>query len=128
MTSLPPRKAKLARPKKDPRDHPKHRKWVRGFACSVPGCTNGHIEAAHARLGLPAGEQGGSSQKPGDWWCLSLCAAHHAEQHAIGERTFSWQHGINMVEIAREFASRSPHRKELEDARQELLARRGLAA
>jgi len=101
------------------RDFPSHRKWVRGHNCAVPGCDGRPIEAAHVRLGLPQGEQAGMSQKPHDKWCISLCAYHHAAQHAIGEATFSKLYTVDLVKTAMEFATKSPHRHMWEGQRTE---------
>lgn len=89
---------------------PAHRAWVRGHMCCVPGCTTMPIEAAHVR----SGTDGGMGMKPGDDWVVSLCHDHHAEQHRIGETSFEHLHGLNLKALAREFASRSPHKKKLE--------------
>lgn len=95
---------------------PAHRAWVRGFKCAIPEkrtlwgkgiACDGPIEAAHARNGT----DGGTSTKPHDKWCLSLCRAHHQHQTAIGERAFEFLYGINMKAIAEGLAARSPHRK-----------------
>ena len=91
-------------------DYPAHRAWVRLHGCSIPGCDRSQIEAAHVRKGLPPGEQAGMGEKPHDKWCLSLCSAHHLEQHSLGELSFSTKYGLDLVVIAREFAKASPHR------------------
>lgn len=93
------------------RRSPAHRAWVRGFACSVPGCTAMPIECAHVRVGT----DGGVGMKPSDRWVISLCRDHHAEQHQRGEQSFEQAHRINMKALAREFFARSPHRSKLED-------------
>lgn len=51
--------------------------------------------------------------KPGDMWVISLCSAHHKQQHAVGERAFEEAHGIDMKALAQEFAAKSPHRMKL---------------
>ena len=72
---------------------PAHLKWVREHACCVPGCHGRPIEAAHVRTGT----DGGTGQKPSDFWTVPLCGTvfgagvaegHHAEQHRIGEPAF----------------------------------------
>ncbi len=85
---------------------PAHRKWVRGFECSVPGCGQRPIECAHVRLGT----DGGVGIKPADKWCISLCVFHHAEQHQIGEIQFEKVHRLDLKALAAEFFFRSPHR------------------
>lgn len=99
-------------PGKGPRkDFPAHRKWVRNHACAVPDCEELQIEAAHCRLGLPAGQQAGLGQKPHDMWCIPLCSTHHRIQHTFGEATFQILCGVNMIEVAKECARLSPFRK-----------------
>ena len=83
-----------------------HRQWVRGHACSVPGCQDRPIECAHVR----SGSDGGIGLKPSDIWTISLCREHHAEQHRLGEAEFQLRHGIDLRALAEEFARRSPHR------------------
>lgn len=84
---------------------PAHRAWVRRHHCCVPGCQRLPIEAAHVR----SGTDGGLGLKPSDKWVISLCAAHHREQHQIGERAFEATHGIDLKAFAQQFACRSPH-------------------
>jgi len=86
------------------REWPRHRKFVRGHACSVPGCQEGPIEFAHVRQGFTAG----TGQKPFDWLGISLCHAHHAEQHRVGHHAFDKLHGIDSVKLALAFAKASP--------------------
>lgn len=85
---------------------PSHCAWVRGFACSVPGCEEVPIEAAHVRVGTG----GGMGHKPHDKWVISLCREHHSEQHRIGESEFERRHCISMMKLAEQFAAKSPHR------------------
>jgi hypothetical protein len=47
-------------------------------------------------------------RKPSDWHTVSLCQAHHAEQHQIGEASFGLKHGISLSALAAEFAAASP--------------------
>lgn len=84
-----------------------HKKFVRAHACCVPGCDDRPIEAAHVRLGT----DGGMGMKPGDQWTISLCSAHHRQQHQMGEREFEKSHGIDMNALAVEFIAKSPARK-----------------
>jgi hypothetical protein len=51
--------------------------------------------------------------KPSDRFSLSLCRRHHAEQHRLGEPTFQERYGIDLYELASEFARRSPHKRKL---------------
>ena len=48
--------------------------------------------------------------KPSDRWTVSLCRLHHLEQHEIGETAFQVKHDVDLVELAKEFALRSPWR------------------
>jgi hypothetical protein len=48
--------------------------------------------------------------KPSDRWTISLCHFHHVEQHHLGERAFEAKHDLNMIELASEFAKKSPFR------------------
>lgn len=91
-----------------------HLTWVRGHECAIAGraghvCT-GKIEAAHVRLGT----DGGMAVKPGDNWAIPLCAGAHAEQHNIGEASFSARYGIDMKATAAALWRRSQHRKKVE--------------
>jgi hypothetical protein len=47
--------------------------------------------------------------KPSDKWVISLCLFHHREQHQLGEPRFEEKHGIDMLNLAREFVRRSPY-------------------
>lgn len=51
--------------------------------------------------------------KPSDRWVISLCSYHHREQHQLGEDQFEARYGIELVDLAEEFARRSPHRNKL---------------
>jgi len=86
------------------REWPRHRKWLRGFYCVVPGCQDGPIEVAHVRQG----HQAGTGIKPADWSAIPCCAAHHREQHAIGHQAFDRKYAINSLALAKEFAAKSP--------------------
>lgn len=86
---------------------PSHRAFVRSHACSVPGCDRMPIECAHVRRGA----NGAMGAKPGDDWTISLCSAHHAEQHMVGELKFMLVHKLDMAALAAEFWQASPARK-----------------
>ena len=79
---------------------------ARSHRCSVPGCRRLPIECAHVREGT----DGGVGLKPSDRWTISLCMFHRREQHALGERTFEAKYDIDLLELAQEFARRSPLR------------------
>ncbi len=105
IPGLIPRK----RSQPDFRNCPAHRAWVRRHLCSVPECLQLPIECAHIRIGT----DGGMALKPSDRWIISLCRVHHAEQHRLGEDAFSKRYDLDMLNLAREFARRSPHRIKL---------------
>jgi hypothetical protein len=86
-----------------PREWPRHRKFVRSRGCCVPQCLAMTVEFAHVRHET----DGGTAVKPSDWWGVSLCHAHHAEQHYIGEPAFEKFYGINLKALALEFARKS---------------------
>lgn len=103
-------------PKKAKRDSrwrsPAHCNFVRSHACSVCGSMTA-IEVAHVRIGSGAG----IAQKPDDHRTVSLCRAHHAKQHEIGERTF-WR-GIDVETLIAAFIKASPKRMEIEQRQRE---------
>ena len=55
------------------------------------------------------GTDGGIALKPSDRWIISLCAGHHREQHQLGERRFQTTYRLDLIELAKEFARKSPH-------------------
>lgn len=97
---------KRAPTKANLRDFPKHRKFVRNFACvactqvgdiSAPaGDPRRRIECAHVRLGT----DGGTALKPSDWWTVPLCQTHHSEQHSIGEAAFQQKYHLHLKALA----------------------------
>ena len=92
-------------PKRTSRTCAAHRAWVRHHRCSVRGCRGLPIECAHVRRGT----DGGLGLKPSDKWTVSLCQVHHLEQHQIGEEAFEAKHDLSLIELAAEFAKRSPY-------------------
>lgn len=108
--TLPARISRKSDKAEKPRRSPAHRAWVRGHACSACGSQSG-IECAHVRIGT----DGGVGIKPSDRWCISLCKNCHAQQHMIGETSFSAVWKINMKALAEEFYRASPHRHKLEE-------------
>ena len=88
---------------------PAHCSFVRSHECCVSGCRGRPIEVAHVRRGSDAG----MGRKPSDWFTISLCREHHAEQHTIGEASFEAKYTINMLTLAEEFAAASPKRREI---------------
>lgn len=105
-----PRQLERDERRRDARECPAHRAWVRRHHCCVPGCTSRAIECAHVRTGT----DGGLALKPSDRWAISLCRDHHQEQHRIGEQAFERRYGINLYELAQEFARKSPHQRRVE--------------
>lgn len=87
-----------------------HRDFVRSHHCSVPGCQLMPIEVAHVNTAANRG----FGRKASDAFTVSLCREHHAESHR-GERTFEAKHGIRLMELAREFYQKSPHRHKLDN-------------
>lgn len=108
--ALPPRIKRNSGKADEGRRSPAHRAWVRGHQCCVPGCTARPIVCAHVREGT----DGGMGLKPSDRWTISLCDAHHTEQHQISETLFEERHGIDMKALAAEFFRKSPHRHKLD--------------
>lgn len=92
------------------RECPAHRAWVRRHHCCVPGCLGRPIECAHVRRDT----DGGIALKPSDRWTISLCRAHHMEQHHVGEVAFEKRYGIDVRALAEEFSRRSPHWRRLQ--------------
>ncbi|QVJ07672.1 hypothetical protein L7H23_01040 [Sphingopyxis sp. BSN-002] len=90
-----------------------HCNFVRSHECCITGCTDRPIEVAHVRFGSGAG----ISQKPDDFRTVSLCRAHHARQHEVGERTF-WA-GIDVEALIDEFCRQSPRAAQIRDAKRE---------
>lgn len=68
------------------------------------------IEVAHVNRA----NNRGTSRKASDAFTVSLCREHHSESHR-GEKTFEQAHRIDLMELAREFYRRSPHRQKLDD-------------
>jgi hypothetical protein len=105
-TMLPRR---LQRPKLGVQSPPqkvwqRHRRWVRSHGCCVPGCTAERVDFAHLRSAANAGK----GQKPHDAFGISLCRAHHIEQHALGAASFGQKYSIDPWALAREFQRRTP--------------------
>ena len=94
------------------RRFPAHCNFVRNHACCACG-SKAAIEVAHVRTGT----DGGMGKKPGDWWTISLCHECHSRQHQVGEASFENETGIDMKELATEFAAKSPKAREMRDAR-----------
>jgi hypothetical protein len=83
---------------------PRHRRWVKSHGCCVPGCDATIVDFAHLRSCANAGV----GQKPHDIFGVSLCRAHHDEQHRLGVDAFDRKYGIDLWALAAEFVRRSP--------------------
>jgi hypothetical protein len=83
---------------------PRHRRWVKSHGCCVPDCRALSVDFAHLRSAANAG----MDQKPHDIFGVSLCRAHHDEQHRIGADAFGRKYRIDLWALAAEFARRSP--------------------
>lgn len=94
---------------------PAHCNFVRSHHCIVPGCDGMPIEVAHVRNGSDAG----MGRKPSDWFTVSMCRDHHAEQHRIGEGPFERAHRIDLHALAAEFAAESPKAAQIRIEQQE---------
>ena len=90
-----------------------HCNFVRSHHCVVPGCMATPIEVAHVRVGT----DGAMGRKPSDYFTVSLCRDHHAQQHNIGEVDFQNLHEIDLHELAAAFANASPKAREIREAR-----------
>lgn len=101
---LPSRIKRDKRAKLTKRSCAAHRAFVRKHHCCVPGCKRLPIECAHVRWRT----DGGTALKPSDRWAISLCSHHHQEQHRLGEKQFERKHGLDLTELAAQFARRSP--------------------
>ncbi|MAG24674.1 hypothetical protein CMI47_03755 [Candidatus Pacearchaeota archaeon] len=96
--------ARIKKPrKKDDRKWPAHLRFVRTRHCIVPGCKETPVQACHVRIGT----DGSLSRKPHDGFTVSMCETHHEEQHH-GERSFAERYGLDMYDLALEFARKSP--------------------
>ncbi len=91
---------------------PRHRTFVRGRVCIVPGCQADGIQCCHVRLGHPEGTpgwaMGGTSKKPHDGFTYPGCVDHHREQGDIGERSFELKYGVSLLGTAVALARISP--------------------
>jgi hypothetical protein len=83
---------------------PRHRRWVKAHGCCVPGCTAQNTDFAHLR----SAANSGTGQMSHDIFGVSLCRAHHDEQHRIGALSFCKKYKIDLWALAAEFARRSP--------------------
>lgn len=79
--------------------------FLRRQPCSVRlephglGCS-GPIDAAHIRSHKPGELPTGAGRKPDDQRAVSLCRAHHEQQHSVNEIRFWARYGKNPFEVA----------------------------
>lgn len=106
---LPPRISRKSDKADRGKRSPAHRAWVRSHHCCACGSASG-LECAHVRTA----ENSGIGFKPSDAFTVSLCRDCHAESHR-GEKTFEEKHQINLMQLAREFYFKSPHRNKLDN-------------
>ena len=92
---------------------PSHRRWVRGFECSIAGKLEqlgdgyakhheceGRIEAHHVTT---KGAGGGDDE------CVPLCSKAHKQGHDIGWDTFTKKYRVDLKAIAERLWRTSPH-------------------
>lgn len=77
----------------------RHRKFLRGFCCCVPGC-----------LRCPVDRGSGTALKPFDWFTVPLCRGHHEEEEAAGPDAFGDRYGIDLWAMAAALVAQSPDR------------------
>lgn len=84
----------------------RHLKWIRQQPCAINDHTCGgmRIGAHHCRENLA----GATGIKPSDDKAVPLCLHHHHEGHHGGWRTFSLKYDVDLPELARRYAARSP--------------------
>ncbi|MFG1302668.1 hypothetical protein V5F34_00815 [Xanthobacter autotrophicus] len=77
-----------------------HLALVRRLPCVASG-SMANVEAAHLRFSEDQfGKVSPGRAKPSDEWVLPLCHAEHMRQHAMGERDYWAQLGIEPLKIA----------------------------
>lgn len=117
--TLPPRIRQPPKESKLKRKFPAHQKWVRGHKCTLheTGNCTGPITFFHVDR---AGYKGVALKVP-DWFGISMCQGHH-DEYGRGPTTFEEKYKIDLVDLADEFAFRSPKSYEMSIARKELEA------
>lgn len=95
----------------------KHREFVRRLGCCVPDCENTNIEFAHIRTAANSG----IGIKPPDWFGVGLCQKHHVEQHNKGQRWFELEYGIDLLEMAFLYATRSSDKEMIKEMKRNIL-------
>ena len=80
--------------------------FVRAQACCVTFSTYG-VVAAHVRIG----GDGGMGLKPSDYRAVPLTELEHRRQHAVGERTFWRDAGVDPLRVMRDLMFRYAREK-----------------
>lgn len=86
------------------------KQWLRGRPCLIGGTCAGRIEACHVDY---AGGKG-IGTKVADQFCVPMCAAHHAESHRAGIKTFEARHKVNLLEGSKAYWRQWPGRAKWE--------------
>ena len=88
-------------------ENPKHRYWISGQPCAVPGCQHPDVQAAHVTL-----ERHAKSMTTPDEMTIPLCVAgargHHDECDA-NQPAFAAKYDMDLVAMAKSYAKESPH-------------------
>jgi hypothetical protein len=91
---------------------PRHLDFIRQLPCLITG--RRPVEAAHIRYAdLPKGKpHTGMGEKPDDRWTVPLHPEMHRKQHAMGERRFWEEQGIDPCAVAQALYAVSGNVKE----------------
>lgn len=82
--------------------------WIRRQPCAVPGC--GWRHGCHNAHVLSKGAGGTADD------VVPLCGLHHHQQHQLGAQTFEERHGVDLCDLAAEYARRWRERGDGDDA------------
>tara|TARA_Y100000310_G_scaffold338946_1_gene430081 strand:- start:643 stop:990 length:348 start_codon:yes stop_codon:yes gene_type:complete len=99
------RKNKRMGVKEAPPSYPAHLKWIRGNECCVALHSTLCLGKMHAHHVKTKGAGGLDNQT------VPLCNFHHGELHTTGRDTFEGKYGVNLANLAEDYARISPHRK-----------------
>lgn len=88
-----------------------YKRYVRGFACIVPGCAAVRRQCCHIRFGT----DGAKGKEPSDFFTYPGCAEHHREQHDIGEPAFERKYGVSLLKHAEAIARGGRFHREIEE-------------
>jgi hypothetical protein len=104
-----PVRKKRFQPRRGPERSLEYLAWIRTLGCAVCSRVSGEfavIEAAHTNV---LGRRG-MGQKTSDFSAIPLCAAHHRQNsdsyHLMGEKEFSYKHGIELKDLVLALQSR----------------------